>query len=412
MTVSSLSHLNRIGGREQPSESGHHFTVPSGSALSSWPRSNHADLSQALASLRRGVQPWSELDEGTRLGFLERMREGLRSHPDLDGSLAGRLDLTSAELTEWMARKSWSESLQNGRLVSRLVGTPASAQGTVVLIRLHWGEMLWDLFECVAAELLAGRVVLLLSDGKVPHLAARISDGLLDAQVPTDCWALLHDDGDSVLRAALGDPGVGGFVLSGPRVLGDLDERVARREFGQGVLEACEPVWNQRQLSPRTVSVREDDDPGRAARQIAHELFGRIPSLSGQLPGMPTLVEVAPRILSEFTSELLRVLEELTAGQGSELDRPCTWVDAALATHLEQTLADGIDTGATLIHEQRRPAFSGDPLSGTISRLVFTNVEREMRLLEHTQPAPVLLLKRQDSSSTATPSPGLSSPPG
>jgi hypothetical protein len=118
---------------------------------------------------------------------------------------------------------------------------------------------------------------------------------------------------------------------------------------------------------------------------------------------MPSIVEVPPRLLSAFTTELLLALEEPERGSATDA-RPCPWVDGGLATYLERTLADGIDGGATLIHEERRPSFSGDPTSGTIQRLVFTNVESEMRLLERVQPAPVVLLRRGGSDSASTPS--------
>jgi hypothetical protein len=313
------------------------------------------------------------------------------------------LGLSPAEGRETLLGGKAQPALDPDVLTSRFGRDAAPAKGTVVLVRLHWGELFKDLFVCVAAELLAGRCVLLVSDPRVPGLAQGLADLLLGAGLAPDALALLHDDGESVLRAALASPWVGGFILSGFEYQELPDERGPGGGFGEGIVELACTAWSYRLLAPCTLCVGGDEDPKIAARRVASDLFSRLPSLSGQLPGMPSIVEVPARLFSAFTTELLLALEPSEEESVSPA-HPCPWVDGGLATYLERTLADGIDGGATLIHEERRPSFSGDPTSGTIQRLVFTNVESEMRLLEQVQPAPVVLLRRGGSGSASTPS--------
>jgi hypothetical protein len=400
MSAAADTHQNLIGGQGCAARSGNHFSVPTDAGLRPWPRSDRADVQLALASLRSGAEAWGALDPDVRLGPLNRAWAALLANPDPGAALASRLGLSCAEGGQLLVDGAACGTLDRKSLASRFKEGEAPPLGSVVLIRLHWSELLKDLFLCVAGELLAGRGVLLVSDGHVPQLAQGLADVLIGAGLPLDAWALLHDDGQSVLRAARADPGVAGFVLSAFGSIDPQDTRAPGRGFGDGVVHGAAPAWNQRPLVPRTLRVQADEDPRVAARRVACDLFGRLPSLSGQLPGMPAIVELAPRVLSAFTSELLLILENPEEGRALGIGLPCPWVDGGLATHLEQTLADGIDGGATLIHEERRPSFSGDPTSGTITRLVFTNVEREMRLLEYTCPAPVLLLRRQDPEST------------
>jgi len=403
MSAAADTPQNLIGGEGHAARSGGKFEVPSGSGPRSWPRSGQADLEGALASLRSGTGTWGGLDRDARLGVLNEAWAAFTADPDPGGALASRLGLSPEECREALLGAEAALALDPELLASRCGQGVAPAEGTIVLIRLHWGELLKDLFLCVAAELLAGRCVLLVSDFRVPGFAQALADLLLGAGLAPDALALLHDDGESVLRAALTSPWVGGFILSGFEHKELPAERGPGSGFGDGIVEAAPPAWNHRLLVPRTLRVEADEDPTLAAQRVASGLFSRLPSLSGQLPGMPSIVEVAPRLLSAFTTALLLALEEPERGSATDA-HPCPWVDRGLATYLERTLADGIDGGATLIHEERRPSFSGDPTSGTIQRLVFTNVESEMRLLEQVQPAPVVLLRRGGSDSASKPS--------
>jgi len=401
MSAAADTQQNLIGGEGRAACSGSHFEVPAGSGPSSWPRSDRTDLEGALASLRSGSGPWGGLERSARLAIMNTAWAAFTGGPDPGGALAARLGLSPAECQEALLGGKAQPALDPDVLTSRFGGDAAPAEGAVVLVRLHWGELFKDLFVCVAAELLAGRCVLLVSDPRVPGLAQGLADLLLGAGLVPDALALLHDDGESVLRAALASPWVGGFILSGFEYQGLPDERGPG--FGEGIAELACTAWSYRLLAPCTLCVAGDEDPRIAARRVVSDLFSRLPSLSGQLPGMPSIVEVPAHLFSAFTTELLLALESSEEELVSPA-HPCPWVDGGLATYLEQTLADGIDGGATLIHEERRPSFSGDPTSGTIQRLVFTNVESEMRLLEHARPAPVVLLRRQNSDLASTPS--------
>ncbi|MDP6386227.1 MAG: hypothetical protein QGI93_08545 [Planctomycetota bacterium] len=401
MSAAADTQQNLIGGEGLAARSGSHFDVPAAAGPSSWPRSDRTDLESALASLRSGLGPWGGMDRSGRLSILNTAWADFTGGPDPGGALASRFGLSQAECRETLLGADAQPALDPDVLSSRFEGGSDPAEGTVIFIRLHWSELFKDLFVCVAAELLAGRCVLLVSDPRVPGLAQGLADLLLGAGLPPDALALLHDDGETVLRAALVSPWVGGFVVSGFEHQELPDERGSGGGFGEGIVERASTAWSFRLLAPCTLCVGVDADPRLAARRVAGELFSRLPSLSGQLPGMPSIVEVPPRLFSAFTTELLLALEA-PEGESASDAYPCPWVDGALATYLEQTLTDGIDGGATLIHEERRPSFSGDPASGTILRLVFTNVEREMRLLEQVRPAPVVLLRRGDPDSTST----------
>jgi hypothetical protein len=239
------------------------------------------------------------------------------------------LGLSSEECREALLGGEADLALDPALLASRCGRSVAPAEGTIVLIRLHWGELFKDLFLCVGAELLAGRCVLLVSDFRVPGLAQALADLLLGAGLAPDALALLHDDGESVLRAALTSPWVGGFILSGFEHKERPAERGPGSGFGDGIVEAAPPIWNHRLLVPCTRRVEADEDPTVAARRVASDLFSRLPSLSGQLPGMPSIVEVAPRLLSAFTTELLLALEEPEQGSATDA-HPCPWVDGGL----------------------------------------------------------------------------------
>jgi len=249
------------------------------------------------------------------------------------------------------------------------------------------------LYRSVARELAAGRAVLLLSDGPLPAIAESVARHLLAAGIAPGALALIHDDGDTALRAACLDPRVDRVLLtcSGARCV----ERLAwasglagRSGFGVGVRELAAPGVHVDGLVPCIERVSLGEDPEARAVEIAEAAFGRAQVLSGQAFGQVGRVFVHPHQLSRFTSALLTALE----AQGL-VDPPLVPLERSLVHDLEQARGQGLDEGATLIHEVThgsRRASSG----GRIARLVFTNVEPHMRLWGLARPLPVLLLSR------------------
>lgn len=327
------THTNRIEGVPSPPRAGGRFEA----AGESWSRSGPLDVSDALASLARGAPGW----------FQE-----VSARPD------------------------------------RQVQAPGPG---ICVVRRSWCEGQAALRACLEAELSAGWAVALLSDGREPAQAEAAFSGL--EGVPPDAVALLFDDGDEALRAAVTAPQVGRVVLSGhegdaARLAGLLDRARQVEGFGMGVLESGSREVTFEILRPGESVVREGEDPDEAARRVLRDALGRDETRSGQLACQVGRVLVHPRSMSRFTAALLTALEEK-----GEVDPPLDPVEGDLAAFLEAARVLGLDEGATLIHEQRVGSPRGGA-AGRIARLVFTNVEHKMRLWGLARPAPLLLLSR------------------
>ena len=260
-------------------------------------------------------------------------------------------------------------------------------RGAVTTVRRSWSEGPQALREVVEAELAAGRSVLVLADGRAPEVAVEATRDL-----PPGGLALLFDDGDVALRAALAAPEVDRVLLSGheddaARLAPLLDRARAPQGFGVGVVDVAAREVRLDLLSPRVVRVGLAEDPEGAARDVLEAAWGPA-ALGGEAADQVGRVRVHPRRLSRFTEALLAALEGWGGGEP-----PSGPVEGAQSTFLERARGLGLDEGATLIHEARvgSPRSGG---SGRIARLVFTNVEPRMLLWGLARPAPLLLLAR------------------
>lgn len=371
---------NWIDGAERQPRDGHWFEVSvpgSPEAVGQWPRSSAGDVETALEALARSAGAWAATPLERRLAMLGRASGDLAADPDPDGAIEATLGLVPTRL---------------GRATA--VPGPAAGEAGIVLVRRHWGELLAA--RVLFAELAAGNPVLLVGDGRVPALADRVLRALLAAGVPRDAVALVHDDGDTAVRAALASGRVARWRASGypearERCEALVEAATPQGLFGAGVVQTLGPALEFAPLVRGGARVAEGDEPARCAKDVARRAFGRIETMSGQLPGQVGVVEVHPRRLSRFTEVLLETLE----GSFSRTP-PAAFLDPDLVPHLRAMRDLGLDEGATLIHEGRPPESHADDSDATLIRLVFTNVEPHMRLVACSRPAPVLLLQRRE----------------
>ncbi len=362
---------NRIDGAPSPARGGGRFEVAGGRG-GAWARSGPGDVAHALASLARGAPSWFDRSVDWRGGTCPR-------GTDPRGLIRGTLGLAE------------DEPLHPGTPTAIEV-VPAAGPG-VCVVRRSWCERSAGLHTAASAELEAGRAVLLIGDGRAPAIAEAVYEDLRAAGVPADALALLFDDGDVALRAAVLAPEVTRALISGHDGDGDrLDPLLERARapvgFGAGVVTTAGREILFERLTPRTLVVDRDEDPCEAACRVVRGAFGRCEVLSGQAADRVGRVLVHPRRMSLFTERLLEELE-VEGGAGPVLGP----VDRDLWDSLARLRLQGLDGGATLIHE----AQTGSPRGGSggrIARLVFSNVEPHMRLWGLARPAPVLLISR------------------
>lgn len=397
--------LNLVDGVWCPARAGGRFTVVEaageGAALGEWPRSTADDVRDAVDALRRGSADWASRAPLERCAILSSALQILGTDPDPGDCIARTLGMPPAELARRAARLPQGLGLPHGgQAGGPPPPAPADPGGGLALVHRHWSELYGGAAGALCSELAAGRVVLLLGDPRVPALADRLAAALVAAGVPAGALAVLHDDADDTLRAALISGAFERVVASGhgsdESVLArSIETLTGQSAFGRGVIDTSLPELVFTRLECGRARVRRGDDPAQRAREVARAAFGSSQTMSGQLPGQVGVVTVDPRRLSVFTAELLVALEV------EELAEPCLpFVDRGLGALLEGQRDLGLDEGATLIHEGLRSGSRPSGEGAKLARLIFTNVEPRMRLLAGGRPAPLLLLVREEDSTS------------
>lgn len=382
-------HANWIDG--EPRLTAHSFELPDpariGESLGRWSRSGPEELALALdAAARARSRP---ADPRRRARALAQAIRAVALDPDPEGLVARSIGLEPGELEPHV------RGLE--RRLERALAQPATAGTGPVLVRRHWSELFYGLGETLVRELAAGRAVVLLSDPAVPGLAERFARAFIEAGLAPGALALLHDDGETALRAACAG---GCFERISASGHGDFRTRLEAycrgsgagpgpTYFGAGVIEAPATELAFTPLERGVAWVEASDDPCRRGREVARAAFGRVAALSGQRSGRLGLVTCHPRVFARFTEALLEVLEGDEAAFA-----PLPLLDPSAFRELEDGLQLGLDEGATLIHELAPTASCPPRPHARVGRLVFTNVDPESRLAALTRPIPLLALVR------------------
>jgi len=406
--------LNWIGGRWRPSDSGHEFELDSLLApfwpRGRWPRSGPPELREALSEGARAepvwertpraerarilVEAWSALERDTEV-LCERLAPGLGLSSEI---VRQRLEVDSLRAREGL------EILRDG-------AAPRSGTG---LFAAHWSDLVGPLLQRLAPWLLGGSPAVLLADPRLPEAADALCRSLEAAGLPPGVVSLVHDDTETVLRAALGQTRLAWVRARGGRAELACQARGRAGEgFGAGLTE-----WSLWPLSSAVHLVPWGADPAQEAQRVLERALGPSDTLCGQLPDAVGRVLCHQRQLSRFTAELLARLDAQAV-----LARPLVPVEADLCAWLSEAWALGLDEGACPIFGEapgEAPRDLGPSPAGAaeaterpqvevqrgrapraVRALVFTNVETGGRLLRLERSAPLLRLARVGSDQEA-----------
>jgi acyl-CoA reductase-like NAD-dependent aldehyde dehydrogenase len=241
-----------------------------------------------------------------------------------------------------------------------------------------WRELVRAPLRDLVRELLAGRVVVLVSDPRAPELSERLALAASAAGLPAGVLGLLHGQRHELLARALARAD----ARSGCRLVASgLVERMAelRRLEAQGSLEA-----RLRGLRCGTAEVDPLRPLEHSAAEAVERAFGRGTTFGGQLPGTLGRVFCPARLFSRFTELCLALLEDSAAARS-----PVLQIDEEGARRVRAAWELGLDEGATCI------AGGDAPLdSRALPPTIFTNVEPYMACVRRQDPLPVLCLLR------------------
>ena len=321
---------NWIAGRPAAALGGQWFDVPRRAGLARAARSTAADWRAAHAAALAARERWSRLGSRARR---ERLGPAVRALLGLDSAaavLGEALGLEPGERCPALApsREGLERALEPFGAGLGPGGAGLEA-GAPRLVLAHWREGLGALAERVLAALAEGSPVIALTDRYLPEAGEALAAALAEADLPPGIFALLCDDGRTVLRAARTEAELEIEALHG-------DERAEPDPAGPA---QARPIALRR-AGQRTFLVRAADDAVEAAGRLLELAFGRSQTLSGQLPGHVGRVLCHERRLSAFTGALL-----------CEYDRACSapplpLVDPASERSLHAAWALGLDEGA------------------------------------------------------------------
>ncbi len=360
---------NWIDGEARESVSGAWYELSEADSqgdLGRWPRSNGDDLELALDAARAAEPAWRELGTGAREDRLRACAADFVDAPDPDGLGARALGLDEEEARDHRDGLAYAVD-------AALTGAPDLARGTLgaregpCLLAPSWAAT-WDAPARAAFfALRAGRPVILAPDGSLPVVGDALRRALAD--LPPGVFQVLHDDGRTLVRASLDVPSsrLSSVVVAQERS-GPVAERAAH-------VEVVPPRRSSRVVDP-------DLDLRHEAQRVIDDAIGRARALSGSRPGQVGRVLVPERAFSRFGELLLEELES-SAAAASPLESALR----AQRTALENAFALGLDEGATAV-------FTGPGREHRLFPVVFTNVERGMRIARLAGPCGLLLLLR------------------
>jgi hypothetical protein len=383
-------HGNFIDGRWRAVGAGEGFVVSDaqGAELTRRPRSSAGDLEEALGVLEGASHAWwerapSERAEVVRAmdlsGDLGAWAGALGARIGVDGSAAERL------LEEDLMEHEWPE--------------PVDAHGPgVALVRAAPTVLLSGLLPLVASALERGWCVLLMADPALPWLAEAVASAWQRGGGGADTLALLHDDGATAARAALGSGRLhGALARDHSRRLEDLRAAMSPRGaegFGSGVVDSMSPSAHLEGSLVRdsTAVVTSELDPEEEARAICEAAFGATVALGGEREGSIGRVVCHEGLFSVFTRALLERLDALEEVEGP-LKTP---LQGGLGAWSEEIAQAAVGEGATCLRGGPSDSIERGR-RGKIRRSVFTNVEPKLRLSRASRPAPALALMRAPS---------------
>jgi len=372
----SESQANLLAGEWRPARRGASFSVASGATEVLWPQSDGADVSEAWRAARAASPAWRRLAPGRCQELLLALARELERDEELARVLGARFSLESAELA------SHFSGLE--RAMHALFERPASpGEGGIVWCASDWRELLRAPLLDLARECLAGRVLVLVSDARLPELAQHLAQAASAVGFPPGVLGLLHGATRELLQLALSE---GGGTSAADRsegctlvASGSVERMIELRR-----LESSCGVESR--LRALRCGVHEVD-PERALEESAAEVleraFGRGSTLTGQLPGALGRVYCPARLFSRFSDLCLERLEANFVGA------PVAQIDDEAVVRVRAAWELGLDEGATCIA-------GGDASvsSRALPPTVFTNVESYMASARRQAPMPVLCLLR------------------
>ena len=372
---------NRIDGASRPSRRAGRFQWRAAEApcevLGSFPRSGVEEVEEARAVLARGERDWSRRSIAARRRTVERgLARFAAALVDEAPLLAGGFGLEESELQPEveLCRERSRRAVREAR--------PASPG--VALVAPDWRSSLGALAASVAAELVEGRVVLLLADERAPLGPALLVEALLEGGVPTDVVALLFAPETEAREVAL----TCGLVAV--RAWGDAPAiAVARRVASRASIPSQRLVLHRARIDrlPRGA------DPEAAAETVVREAFDRARTLSGARGGQLSTLYVPESDFAAFSEALMAALLDDRAYR-----EPLPFLDPRAPQRMRAAWTLALDEGATLIaggevREEGR--------SRRVRPALLTNGGAHMRAARRVEPTPVLLLCREPLASRA-----------
>jgi acyl-CoA reductase-like NAD-dependent aldehyde dehydrogenase len=393
--------LDWVAGAWRPSSSGHEFQLdallPPFLERGRWPRSAAADLADARLAAERGGAVWERMDRSARCAImLAALDELERSRKTIAAALAPGLGQPAESVD---AR--WECDALRAREGLELLRDGGQSRPGSGLFLAHWTDLVGPLLLRLSNWLIGGSTLVVIADPRLPEACELVARALEASGLPAGVVALLHDDGQTLVRSALESGGMTWLRARGSPAELDALDALARRLGAPGQRS----LWP---LASATHGVQLRADPAEEARRVLQRALGSSDTLCGQLPDAIGRVLCHQRQFSRFTAELLDRLE-----RSAELARPFLPVESDLPGWMREAWALGLDEGACPIFGEvpARPAAlpGADPGGAAaeggprgrapkaIAPVVFTNVESGGRLAGLERPAPLLRLVRAES---------------